>query len=106
MMVIRRIQDVFELVGGIPPVRVTDREYLYGPDDLDELLMVADLSLTSAHPNRRMYVLQDANLNVMALTNASGVPIQQYTNDAYGQVIATEQFRQHAVKGKGMDRHQ
>jgi RHS repeat-associated protein len=72
----------------VPPPTVneqwTDREYIYGPGYVDEFILQID------RLGRVMYMLQDANYNVVALVDASGVLLEQYAYDPYGTVLAAD----------------
>jgi len=89
-----------------PPLPVgtlywTDREYVYGPGYVDEFILQID------QDGVLLYMLQDANYNVVALVaggwsgiSESGVPpvnvplpgtlLEQYAYDPYGTVIAAD----------------
>jgi len=61
-----------------------DREYVYGLDYIDEI--VAEFYGT----NNKRYYHQDANYNVIAVTDYSGGVYQQYSYDPYGQLLDAE----------------
>ena len=86
-------------IGPPPPAYTTvwtDREYVYGPDYVDEL--VCQIDRTGAV----MYAIQDANYNLMALTDASGAMLEQYTYDPYGTLRVAETYPiTHAVNRIG-----
>ena len=56
----------------------TDREYVWGPDYVDECLWQID------RPGNTAFVLQEANFNVVGLTDPQGALLQQYDYDPYG----------------------
>lgn len=109
---VRRIQEVFKdpVLGSIAPIGTTptggggtsyttytDREYVYGPDYLDEVLWQTDKVGAST------YLLQDAGYDVVAVlaegpggTDGGGSPfpaaaiLQQVAYDPYGQTVALD----------------
>ena len=103
---VRRIQEVITRPGDQPAIYLndelpdtvdpnppasytttwTDREYVWGPDYVDEL--VCQIDRTGA----AMYAIQDANYNLMALTDASGAMLEQYTYDPYGTMRIAETY--------------
>jgi RHS repeat-associated protein len=68
----------------------TEREYVYTPHGVDEFILQID------RHGRPIYVLQDANLDVVALVDGDGQLLRQYTWSPYGEMIATESFGPHA----------
>ena len=68
----------------------TDREYVWGPDYVDECLWQVDRTGTAA------FVLQDANYNVVALVDEQGDLLQQYDYDPYGTVLAADSLSSYA----------
>ncbi len=97
----------------------TDREYVYGPGYVDEFILQIDQG------GNILYMLQDANYNVVAIISGgcgpgvppencgTGVPpvgtlLEQYAYDPYGTVIAADNLdvdeygvSQHAVNRVG-----
>jgi YD repeat-containing protein len=76
-------------IGGNPEpqgsyVTYADREYVWGPDYVDECLWQVD------RPGATAFVLQDANYNVVALVDPQGAMLAQYDYDPYGQPIAAD----------------
>jgi RHS repeat-associated protein len=76
-------------IGGNPEpqgsyVTYADREYVWGPDYVDECLWQVD------RPGATAFVLQDANYNVVALVDPQGAVLAQYDYDPYGQPIAAD----------------
>jgi uncharacterized protein RhaS with RHS repeats len=76
-------------IGGNPEpqgscVTYADREYVWGPDYVDECLWQVD------RPGATAFVLQDANFNVVALVDPQGAMLAQYDYDPYGQPIAAD----------------
>ena len=92
---IRRVQEVGKIVG-IPGAGVTiesawsaehiEREYVYGPDEVDEFILQSDGAGTA------VYVVQDGNYSVVGLTNEIGEILEQYTFSPYGKTLVTERF--------------
>ncbi len=80
------------------PYLWTDREYVYGPEYVDEF--VCQFSFTTMLP-ATTYFVQDANYNVVALTNALGNLLEQISYDPYGTVNAVDHFAAHAVNRVG-----
>jgi len=75
---VRRIQEVID--------DEVDREYIYGPDYVDEFIVQIDSD------DKAFYMLQDANYNVMALVDETGDVVEQYQYDAYGTVAIVDTF--------------
>jgi len=88
----------------IPHVKGEQREYVYGPDYVDEFVCqiasedAGDLSGPTGM-NIPHYMLQDANYNVVALVrgrggsafpNGAGTVVEQWTYSPYGEVLASE----------------
>jgi YD repeat-containing protein len=76
-------------IGGNPEpqgsyVTYADREYIWGPDYVDERLWQVD------RPGATAFVLQDANYNVVALVDPQGAVLAQYDYDPYGQPVAAD----------------
>lgn len=78
--------------GPITYVSWTDREYVYGTEDVNEYLLQIGVAAGTVY-----YVLQDANLNVVALTRGTdpGTPLispvlDQYSYEPYGALSAME----------------
>ena len=65
----------------------TERQYIWGPDYVDEC--VAQIT-NAARPGgaKVLYVLQDANYNVIGLVTAAATPLCQYTWSPYGELLA------------------
>jgi RHS repeat-associated protein len=84
----------FEALGA-PPGQIgwTDIEYVYGPDYVDEFAFILN------EAGQALYVLQDANYNVMGVTNATGGVVEQYAWSPYGELIAVDPV------GAGAPRH-
>jgi len=61
-----------------------DREYIYGPEYVDEF--IAQVNATSD----LIYMLQDANYNVMALLDDQGVVLEQYQYDPYASLAIVD----------------
>ncbi|MBN1490489.1 MAG: RHS repeat protein, partial [Phycisphaerae bacterium] len=62
----------------------TDRQYVYGPDYVDEFVAQID------DAGAVFYMLQDANYNVVALVNAAGAVVEQYAYRPYGGLVAVD----------------
>ncbi|MCG8403786.1 MAG: hypothetical protein MI923_01180, partial [Phycisphaerales bacterium] len=77
----------------------TDREYVYGPGYIDEFVAQID------RDGHVIYVLQDANYNVVALMGGlqAVVPdvLAQYTYEPYGELVAVDSFGTHAINRIG-----
>ncbi|MCB9844671.1 MAG: hypothetical protein H6811_01610 [Phycisphaeraceae bacterium] len=76
------------------------REYIHSPGYVDEFVCSVDRFGTPA------FILQDANSNVIALTDAAGAVLTQYTWDPYGQLVdeqrATASFADNAIGHQGL----
>jgi YD repeat-containing protein len=78
------------------------KEYVYGPDYVDEFvcqIFSEDDGIGPTGMNRPLYMLQDANYNVVGLARGyagggwtAGEIAEQYTFGPYGQVLASETF--------------
>ncbi len=82
---VRRIQEV-KIENGRPRAR----EYIYGPDYVDELVCRID------EDNAVHYFAQDANYNVVALFDTLGEVVAQFTWNPYGTLVASETYAPHA----------
>jgi RHS repeat-associated protein len=86
----------------VPPPTVneqwTDREYVYGPGYVDEFILQID------RLGRAMYMLQDANYNVVALLDASGALLEQYAYDPYGTVVAADNLDEGGATAHAINR--
>jgi len=74
---------------------IAEREYIWGPDYVDECIVQLDEN------NTPYYVIQDANYNVVALLDSTGLPVVQYTYEPYGALQLAESFAQHPVNRLG-----
>ena len=63
------------------------RQYVYGLNYINELVAYYDSTAANASPS---FILQDANYNVIAITDDSGTLLQQYSYWPYGEYIAIE----------------
>ena len=84
---VRRVQEVIQTPGDPEDSFETAHEYVYGPGYVDEFVLE---SQKSGGAQQDFYVLQDANFNVMALTNASGGVVEQYQWEPYGLLAAKD----------------
>jgi hypothetical protein len=66
-----------------------DRQYVYGPNDVDEFIGQIDRA------GDFYYMIQDAGLNVVALVDESGVVRRQDVYSPYGEVAASDHFAMH-----------
>ena len=77
---------------GCGPVTVTASQYVWGLGYIDDLVLRDDdsssgnLGKASSGLGRRIYVLQDANYNVTALTDTSGNVLERLMYDPYGSI--------------------
>ena len=95
-----------------------ERDYVYGPDYVDEFIAQIDPALAAANgPTGPIdsaavaYYLQDANYNVVALTGytavgtsgdpAADIVTRQYTYSPYGTIVATESLAAHPSNSVG-----
>ncbi len=91
---VRRLQeDVTTPNGQGGSTTETDRQYLYGPEYVDEFVAQIDKG-DAQHPDGHVfYTLQDANYNVVALVGLVGGTwqiVEQYTYEPYGAVVAVD----------------
>ncbi len=67
-------------------------QYVWGLRYVDDLVLRddnstgGDLGITGSGLGRRLYAIQDANWNVVAVADTSGAVVERYTYTAYGQV--------------------
>jgi RHS repeat-associated protein len=70
--------------------RPASLQYVWGLRNLDDLVLRddnstgGDLGINGSGLGRRLYALQDANWNVVALVDAGGTVVERYTYTAYG----------------------
>lgn len=64
------------------------QQYVWGSGYVDQLVLRD--SYTSGTLSQRLYVQQDANFNVTALINTSGVVQERYLYDPYGVATVTD----------------
>ena len=83
-----------------PQAHWTDREYVWGPEYVDELICQIP-PLSGEHAGPVMYALLDGNYNVVGLTNWFGQMLEQYAYEPYGNAAASESFGPHAVNRVG-----
>jgi RHS repeat-associated protein len=101
---VRRIQEVVtqpDVQGQDPPQVWTEREFIYGPDYVDEFVaQIDDPAETGAPPYgapQVMFILQDANFNVVGILSAPDNPqtapdiLAQYTYEPYGALAISEE---------------
>ncbi|MCH8806241.1 MAG: hypothetical protein IH986_09160 [Planctomycetes bacterium] len=84
---VRRIQEAVYTPDGLGGGMQTEREYVYGPDYVDEFVLQTDPANGDA-----VYLLQDANYNVVATLSAGGAvpagePFEQYVYEPYGELV-------------------
>ena len=63
------------------------RQYVYGLDYIDEVVAYCDSADTPTNPH---FILQDANYNVVGVTDHEGYLEQQYAYQPYGGYLAIE----------------
>jgi len=87
----------------LPPIETfwTEREYVYGTGYVDEFVCEFSPSATAGQADDVLYFLQDANYNVVALTDATGAIAEQRVFEPYGELAAGETFCEHAVSRVG-----
>ncbi len=81
------LQNVTVPQGG-GSVTTTDRQFVWGPEYVDEL--VAQLSPVSGGTYAAYYMLVDGNFNVVGMTNSAGAVVEQYTYEPYGTPVAID----------------
>ncbi|MHC4445532.1 MAG: RHS repeat-associated core domain-containing protein [Planctomycetota bacterium] len=96
---VRRIQEVTDrpAVGQNPAATWTEREYVYGPDYVDEYILQVDDPYTDPAEDEKqiIYMLQDANYNVVALLDTDGNVLAQYTYEPYGTRVFADEYFDH-----------
>ncbi len=107
-------QTIVERGGDIdlPGEVYLDREYVYGPDYVDEFIAQFD------RDGHAIFMLQDGNYNVVVLVSGPGHPggddgqgnpqplptgtvLEQYTYEPYGALVAAEMYYAHAMNRAG-----
>ncbi len=81
------IAKIIQTPGDPTDLFETAHEYVYGPGYVDEFVLE---SQKSGSAQQDFYVLQDANFNVMALTDANGGVVEQYQWEPYGLLAAKD----------------
>ena len=77
--------------GSATPAPEVRREYVYGPDYVDEFIFQAPGANGQGDSARvPFFILQDANYNVMAVTDPLGNVLEQYTYAPYGEILAVD----------------
>jgi RHS repeat-associated protein len=64
----------------------TDIRYVWSPIYVDAMILRDRDSDANGSLEERLYVIQDANFNVTALVNTSGVVVERFAQDAFGVV--------------------
>lgn len=65
----------------------TTKRYVWSPVYVDAMILRDRATTTPGTLDERLWVIQDANFNVTALVNTSGIVVERYAYDPYG--IAT-----------------
>ena len=83
----RRIKEICLTTPADPndPPTTAMREYVWGPDYVDEVVCQVDEGGTGVPPVRYTYYLQDANYNLTGVVADSGTVATQYQYTPYGQ---------------------
>jgi len=76
-------QVLEERVGSTPVSAAPDRRYVWGLRYIDDLVL-RDRSISGGTLNERLFALQDANWNVVALCDAAGAVQQRFAYSPYG----------------------
>jgi len=76
-------QVLEERVGSTPESSPADRRYVWGLRYIDDLVL-RDRSISGGTLNERLFALQDANWNVVALCSSSGAVQQRFAYSPYG----------------------
>ncbi|MBU0639363.1 MAG: hypothetical protein KKB50_10910 [Planctomycetes bacterium] len=63
-----------------------EREYIYGPDYVDEFVLQTD------RDGDAVYMLQDANYNVVATLDDAGAVLKQWQYEPYGEVTVVNKI--------------
>jgi hypothetical protein len=79
---VRRLQEVLQTPSTPTDQFITQHEYVYGPDYVDEFVL--ETYRDSGDNQQPLYILQDANFNVMALLDNQGAVVEQYQWEPYG----------------------
>jgi len=103
---VRRLQEVLneQTVQNPAGSPWTEREYLYGPDYVDEFIAQVD-DPAEAMP-QTIYMLQDANYNVIALLGDAGQVLAQYTYEPYGTRVAADEGPSMSIANENSVGHQ
>ena len=73
-----------ERLGSSPDSTDPDRQFVWGNRYIDDLVLRDRDSDTNGSLNERLYATQDANWNIVALTDTSGTVQERYAYAAYG----------------------
>jgi len=76
-------QVLEERVGSTPESAAPDRRYVWGLRYIDDLVL-RDRSVSGGTLNERLFALQDANWNVVALCDTAGAVQQRFAYSPYG----------------------
>lgn len=77
-------QVIEERVGTSPDSTSAEHQFVWGKRYVDELIVRDRDTDANGTLNERLYACQDANWNVTAITDSSGVPCERYSYSAYG----------------------
>jgi hypothetical protein len=75
-------QSLEERLGSTPTSAAPDRQFVWGLRYIDDCVL-RDRSTTGTI-NERLYAMQDANWNVVAICNTSAAVLERYAYTAYG----------------------
>jgi len=88
---VRRLQE--DVTPPAPATAWTERQYVYGPEYVDEFVAQIDKGDAEHPAGHVFYMLQDANYNVVALVGLVGSTwqvVEQYTYEPYGAVVEVD----------------
>ncbi|MCO6438436.1 MAG: hypothetical protein J5J06_15205, partial [Phycisphaerae bacterium] len=81
------MMEMFGGTGGPSPTQYATVDYIWAPDEVDQLLVQLKSDVAQPH-----YALTDASHNVTALVDGAGNVRQQWAYNPYGQPIARDQL--------------
>ncbi len=79
-------QVIEQRQGATPDTAPAERQFIWGQRYIDDLILRDRDTTADTTLDERLYALQDANWNVVALVHPTGDPLERYVYSAYGVV--------------------